>query len=58
MKINEPSHFLNTFNYYTPLTSQVDTLEKDPPTKPTVRFTLSNNHRHTNGKEWQHQQMC
>ena len=58
MKINVPNQFLNTINYYTPLTSQVDALVKDPPTKTTVRFTLSNNHRNTNGKEWRHQQMC
>ena len=58
MKINAPSQFLNKINYHTLLTSQVDALEKDPPTKPTVQFTLSNNHRNTNGKEWRHQQTC
>ena len=60
MKTSEHSNH-ESLNYWTPLTSQVEALEKPipspPPPTPKVQFTLSNDHRETNGWKWRHQEV-
>jgi hypothetical protein len=56
MKTSAPRQFLNSINYWTPLTSQVEALEQHPPTPhpylKKITFILPTTHRPTDGKAW------
>ena len=61
MKNSAPSQFLNSINYWTPLTSQVEALDQHPPRKKTpnkkIKFTLPTTHRPTDGPTWRRKEL-